>query len=83
MTFADQSILITVRPHLDHWSVHKALSAPFRVQSGAEAERHARRAAVEIARSGRSALVEIYLRNGQLAARLAFGAAGPRELEVA
>ena len=73
--------LITVSPVGDAWQVLPASAEPSLFRSGGQAELCARRLAESLARYGRVVEVEIFLRDGRLAARLHYEADAPSELE--
>ena len=73
--------VITVSPVHEGWQVLDGLAEPAPFGSGRQAEQHARALAESLARDGAPVEVEIYLRDGALAARLRYGA--PIELEPA
>jgi hypothetical protein len=75
--------LITVSPVGDGWQVRPPSSEPALFRSGRQAELSARRLAERLARFGRSVEIEIRLRDGRLAGRLRYDAAGTRQLEPA
>jgi hypothetical protein len=64
---------IIVRPGAQGWLLERPFTDPVGFDSGAEAEQTARRDAEGLARAGLRVVVEIILRDGSLAARLAFG----------
>ena len=75
--------LITVSPVGDGWQVAPPSAEPALFTSGGRAELCARRLAQSLARDGGQVEIEIFLRDGQLAARLRYDPASPRELEPA
>jgi hypothetical protein len=63
--------VIDVRPESDGWSVEGGVPRTRKVfQSAAAAELSAKALAEQLAASGDSAQIRLYLRNGQLGARL-------------
>jgi hypothetical protein len=75
--------VITVSPVGDAWQVQAPTVEPALFKSGGRAELSARRLAERLAREGRAVEIEIYLRDGRLAARLPYHASAPPELEPA
>ena len=74
-------LLISVRPAAHGWVLERPFVEPLAFRSGAHAERAARLCAEGLARAGLRVVVEIVLRDGQLGARLRFGADGPETRE--
>jgi hypothetical protein len=78
MTITDLGELkITVRPGTQGWVLERPFTDPVDFQSGAEAERTARRDAEGLARAGLRVILDVVLKDGSLAARLTFEAAEP------
>ena len=69
------SHLIIVIPDERGWIVRSdAFSADMAFQSGAQAETNARQIAKQFAASGEAAELQVFLRDGSLAGRYAYGA---------
>ena len=66
--------LIIVIPHEDSWIVRStSLPADMGFRSGAQAEAMARAIATQFAMGGEAAELHVFLRNGTLAGRSAYG----------
>lgn len=70
---------ITIRPAGDRgWMVeHESVDNPMVFRSGAEAERAAKRLAVQLADAGAATQITVTLRDGRVGARYVTGPSGP------
>jgi len=75
--------LITVSPAGDVWQVVAPSAEPALFSRGGQAELCARRMAESLARAGCGVDIDIYLRDGRLAARLRYQPSDSPVLEVA